>query len=780
MALDLVARLRVIDEMSSPMKRMTSHISRMESVSKRTTASVKSFGASFAGLTSAIGVTQALTSSINMVRNSIGRAMDRIDTMERYERTMTTMLGSTNAAKKSLEALNKVVNGTAYGLDTSARSVQNFVSRGIEVGKATKWFEAMGDAVAFYGDGSNEQLESVTTAMAKMATSGKVSIQHMETLNLAGIDAVGMYAKAVGSSTTVVQKALSKGKIDTEQFFDVVTKAMMEGTNGVQKIAGTAKDAGATWAGAIANMQFAVVRGVTAIISALDDMLANNGLPSMREMVGAFGQKFESVLKGAASAIQPFINVFKKMYGVVKPVVPALKTFGKTLGIALISVAAGVKAFGLLAAGVAFLASPVGLVVGAVTALALGFQAAYKYIEPFRGGIDKAVGAVKGLFKAMSGDGAGAMNAMLAAGLDTNQIKGVYKFADGVKGAFDRVKGVIAAVGKGDAGGIATALGFSPETVAKITGFVDGIKTRAGEFVAYLSQKWTELQPGVAALMEAFTIAKEAVVNVLTSLWSYAQPVFSALGTAFQIIGDIAVSVFNNVIAPAVKFAMTMFQTLWKIVGPILGFLGEAIKLSFSFLKIAWDTILKPVAEFLLGGFKDAFEEVTPIVEKIGGVFEWIGDKISIAADFLKGFADKLKNVKVPDWLSSFGGKVANVFSGGGRGGRALPGHYHGLSSVPYDGYLARLHRGERVLTRQEADDMDARYSFDGVTGGNASYDYRTYNSVTNIQSTKADKPGAGGVTITGNTFNVRQESDIEHIAEQLYVKINGASEAGA
>ena len=29
--------------------------------------------------------------------------------------------------------------------------------------------------------------------------------------------------------------------------------------------------------------------------------------------------------------------------------------------------------------------------------------------------------------------------------------------------------------------------------------------------------------------------------------------------------------------------------------------------------------------------------------------------------------------------------------------------HYHGLASVPYDGYTARLHKNERVLTAQEA-----------------------------------------------------------------------------
>lgn len=317
-------------------KKSASAMTDFERRTKHSSNAVKKFGSSAASnfkkvglgaasIVTAIGVTKALSGALNMVRNSVGSALDRIDTMERFERTMTTMLGSTEAAKSALDGLNDVVTGTAYGLDTAASSVQNFVSRGVEVEKATSWFETMGDAVAFFGDGSNEQLESVTQAMSKMVTKGKVNMQQMETLTLAGIDAVGIYAKAVGKETTDIEKDLTSGAVTAEEFFDVVTKAMNEGTNGVQKVAGTAKDAGATWKGAIDNMKFAVVRGVQGIILSIDEMLENNGLPSMREMVTDFGKKFESVLKGSADNIQPFIDVAKDMFEEVQPVFGWLK-----------------------------------------------------------------------------------------------------------------------------------------------------------------------------------------------------------------------------------------------------------------------------------------------------------------------------------------------------------------------------------------------------------------------------------------------------------------------
>ena len=70
-----------------------------------------------------------------------------------------------------------------------------------------------------------------------------------------------------------------------------------------------------------------------------------------------------------------------------------------------------------------------------------------------------------------------------------------------------------------------------------------------------------------------------------------------------------------------------------------------------------------------------------------------------------------------------------------------------GLERVPYDGYAALLHEGERVLTAREA--------------------------------RQADQGGGAQVTITGNTFEVRQESDIDAIAEALYRRLRLAQMGG-
>lgn len=68
-------------------------------------------------------------------------------------------------------------------------------------------------------------------------------------------------------------------------------------------------------------------------------------------------------------------------------------------------------------------------------------------------------------------------------------------------------------------------------------------------------------------------------------------------------------------------------------------------------------------------------------------------------------------------------------------------GHAGGLRNVPYNNYPASLHAGEAVLTREEA----KRWRGEGGANG-----------------------GGGSVVITGNTFHVREEADIEKIARAL------------
>lgn len=90
---------------------------------------------------------------------------------------------------------------------------------------------------------------------------------------------------------------------------------------------------------------------------------------------------------------------------------------------------------------------------------------------------------------------------------------------------------------------------------------------------------------------------------------------------------------------------------------------------------------------------------------------------------------------------------LGDRFSEGSILGNLFASHAYGLERVPYNGYAALLHEGERVLTASQAREKE--------------------------------RSNPAPVAITGNTFVIRQESDVESVAERLYRKIRLAEEGG-
>lgn len=266
--------------------------------------SAGSIGKSMLGVAVAI---KAVELAFNLVRDSIDAAFKRIDTMERFQRTMTVLSGSSEEAAVALEDIRQKVTGTAYGLDVAAKSVQGFVTSGMGLSTATRQIGTLADAVSFYGEGTNENLESVTHAWQQMAASGKVYTQDVNMLINAGIPAWELYSQATGKSVAEIQKATKDGAITAEQFQGALITAMETGAGIFPSVTGAAKEAGASWAGTFDNMKAATARGVVGIISSIDEMLGANGLPSLRDMVKNVGVEFENTMKFISNNLETII-----------------------------------------------------------------------------------------------------------------------------------------------------------------------------------------------------------------------------------------------------------------------------------------------------------------------------------------------------------------------------------------------------------------------------------------------------------------------------------------
>lgn len=326
--------------------------------------------------------------AIGLVKNTLGRtgvtdlsgAFGRIDTMNRFQKTVSTMTGDSNMANAALAKLKDTTVGTAYGLDVASKSAQGFLTRGMRLGAATEQVRIWADAVSFYGEGTNEQLESVVDAIGKMYSKGKVEADQLDRLFDAGIGAAEIYAKATGENVAKVKDDLSEGAISSAKFIDTVSRAMDAGVS-----AGAAKDAGSTWATTFANVGAAITRGWTNVITNLDNELSSRGLPTTMEMVSMFGQTVENVLNnvgnsmgwvvdmavGVGSAMGSAGSFITDHWGVISPVI-----YGVAAALAvyhgwqlLCAAANGIVTAAQWAWNAALMASPVTWIIIAIAAL---------------------------------------------------------------------------------------------------------------------------------------------------------------------------------------------------------------------------------------------------------------------------------------------------------------------------------------------------------------------------------------------------------------------------
>jgi tape measure domain-containing protein len=202
----------------------------------------------------------------------------------------------------------------------------------------------------------------------------------------------------------------------------------------------------------------------------------------------------------------------------------------------------------------------------------------------------------------------------------------------------------------------------------------------------------------------------------------------------------------------------------------LVGYTGDALSKSAPALVEIGANLGKSIADGMLTGLQSVAKSNPLMAALMAGIAVpgplpvKAGAAVTVAASGYLGQLEEAKPKKSFLGISGDSGvgkalsgiskftSIPTGFMDGMFGGKPDGSHAGGLDRVPYNGYRAVLHRDETVLTKGEAD---------------ARRDNRT-------------SKGGGGVTISGNTFNVRKESDIEDIASKLADMIHKAHQAGA
>lgn len=254
-----------------------------------------------------------------------------------------------------------------------------------------------------------------------------------------------------------------------------------------------------------------------------------------------------------------------------------------------------------------------------------------------------------------------------------------------------------------------------------VNGIIDGINA-AIEFVGKLAKSFKTLMSKISSALEPIkgvfdnvfgNVSMDDVVGKITEILGkiidFARPILEAFARMFETLAPKIMPVIDKILDAFVVVAPA-FATVVDMITPVLDFFID---------------IFGKVEGFI----SEHSESINKVVESIGAIWTVVWDLISGAVDaawkfiepILGWLIDKLgwvaeKITSVMDTIGKWdiGGKVSHMFSPsewkmlGGDGytndKKADGSHATGLQYVPDNGYRAILHRGEAVLTRQEAD----------------------------------------------------------------------------
>lgn len=148
-----------------------------------------------------------------------GRETDKI--------SFATLFGSQETADSYLSDLVSMANSTPFLYDDLTSMSKTLATYGYDADSILPVLQTIGDAGAALGQ-STSDMNSVATAIGRMKSSNKTSLEYLNILNDRGIGAVGMLADAYGVDQGTMYSMISKGEIAGQDAARIILDALSE------------------------------------------------------------------------------------------------------------------------------------------------------------------------------------------------------------------------------------------------------------------------------------------------------------------------------------------------------------------------------------------------------------------------------------------------------------------------------------------------------------------------------------------------------------------------
>lgn len=313
----------------------------------------------------------------------------------------------------------------------------------------------------------------------------------------------------------------------------------------------------------------------------------------------------------------------------------------------------------------------------------------------------------------------------------------------------------------------------------------------AGEKIINFIVKWKELLiPLVSALAGLFILNKIVVligaIKVALAALSF-NPVVLGIGAAIAV----GVLLYRN--WDKIKEKMKQLWDKIKGFGKSLWEFGKKIFFTFTPLGILiklgksiidnWDLIkakfadvgnyiytkIQDIGAFFVNLKNKTVEVFLNLIETLKGVWDTLKNTVASAFDFVLNYVEKIWD-KIKNFFGNLGDKIKNLpminilFKAENEESNSEPvidgSHKAGLKRVPFDGYIAELHEGERVLTKEE------NKNYSNTNNSNS------INKITNVGVAKNSQRNNKKYELHIHVGNISTEVDWNKVADLIIEKI--------
>ena len=640
----LTAVLRAYDNgFSKGLSNARKGLEGLTTATNHTGMSAIKFGALF-GVASKVA-----SSALGVVKDSLGGAISRFDTLNKYPVVMKALGYSTRDVAKSSKILQKGIDGLPTSLDEITASAQQLGPLTGSAKKAAQSAVALNNAFLASGASTADASRGLTQ-YTQMLSTGKVDLMSYRTLMETMPIALRKVANAFGftgkSAEQDLYAALKDGSITIDQLNDKFIEL-----NGAQNgFAELARKNSAGIGTSFANLKASVVKNLANMITYINDGFSKAGFGSIAQQLDglkytindAFKAIGPIVSKGTEVALQYLKQELPTIKKVCNDVKNSLMSFFQFLEDHKDGVRATAKA--LLYLWVAVKAGST--TIKTITTITSGWKNFLKVISK----IGTIAGVVSDAFSTL------AIGAMYVG----DAITGIASAIGAVIAAANPITLVVVAIGAV----VAALVVFFTKTKLG--------KKLWGEFTDFLSNAWNKLKELASSAWDAITDKVSQAADAVKNAWSGVKDWFNgiwsgikdAASSAVQGIEDAWNGVkqwFSDLWQSIVDAVSPYWQSFLTSIQPVIDAfknLWDALK---EFFQTLWDAITS-AAQAVWNGF--VTNVVNPVVEGVKSAWQGISDFFSSLWQTITGFASTVWNGFVSTVVSPVVDGVKSAWSG--------------------------------------------------------------------------------------------------------------------